>query len=162
MRLFVALDIDAAIRVQLAQFVAGLREFAPDVRWARTESLHVTLKFIGETDPSQVAAIQQSLGEIRAASMEIRFRETGFFPTARSARVFWVAVHADAGLAALAEAVEMVRGARPMAAKAIAVTFDDGFRDALVRAYPILERAQVPAAVCTRQTPWLPRLKPWA
>jgi 2'-5' RNA ligase len=47
MRLFVALDIDDNLRGRIARFLDGVRGFAPDARWARPESLHVTLKFIG-------------------------------------------------------------------------------------------------------------------
>ena len=49
MRLFVALDIDEAIRRRIARFIDGVSGFAPDARWAKPESLHVTLKFIGES-----------------------------------------------------------------------------------------------------------------
>jgi len=35
MRLFVALDIDDPIRERIARFVVGLRNFAPDARWAK-------------------------------------------------------------------------------------------------------------------------------
>jgi len=37
-RLFIALDIDDAIRERMAGFMDGLRGFAPDVRWVRTLS----------------------------------------------------------------------------------------------------------------------------
>ena len=48
MRVFVALDIDDAIRARLEQFLDGVRGFAPEARWVLPESMHVTLKFIGE------------------------------------------------------------------------------------------------------------------
>ena len=48
MRLFIALDIDDAIRQRITRFVDGVQGFAPEARWAKPESLHVTLKFIGE------------------------------------------------------------------------------------------------------------------
>ena len=67
-------------------------------------------------------------------------------PALFAAHLAWLRRHGYT-VVSLAEAVEMVQGARPMADKAVAITFDDGFRDALLRAYPILERAQVPAAV---------------
>ena len=51
MRLFIALDIADDIRERIARFMDGVREFAPDARWVRPESLHVTLKFIGEQPP---------------------------------------------------------------------------------------------------------------
>jgi 2'-5' RNA ligase len=43
MRVFVALDIDDAIRARLEQFLDGVRGFATEVRWVRPESMHVTL-----------------------------------------------------------------------------------------------------------------------
>lgn len=106
MRLFVALDIDAAIRERIALFLEGVRQFAPHVRWARPEALHLTLKFIGEMDAARLDDVRRALAQVQGEATEVRFRETGFFPTAKSARVFWVGVKADARLASLAHAVE--------------------------------------------------------
>jgi len=106
MRLFVALDLDPAIRERLALFLEGVQEFAPEARWARAESLHLTLKFIGEMDAARLDEARGALALVEGEVSEVRVRGTGFFPTAKSARVFWVGVEADAGLAALAPAVE--------------------------------------------------------
>ena len=106
MRLFIALDIDDAIRERIGRFVDGVRNFAPDARWVKKESLHVTLKFIGEQPDEKVEAIQQSLGGISAGTPEIHFRGYGFFPNPKSARVFWVGMKAGPELAALAAAID--------------------------------------------------------
>jgi RNA 2',3'-cyclic 3'-phosphodiesterase len=106
MRVFVALDIDDAIRQRLQLFLDGVRGFAPDARWVRPESVHVTLKFIGEKSTEAVAEIKQALGGIRAGVVEISFRGYGFFPTARAPRVFWVAIEAGPQLATLAKSVD--------------------------------------------------------
>jgi 2'-5' RNA ligase len=106
MRVFVALDIDDAIRQRLQLFLDGVRGFAPDARWVRPESVHVTLKFIGEKSVEAVAEIKQALGRIRAGVVEISFRGYGFFPTARAPRVFWVAIEAGPQLATLAKSVD--------------------------------------------------------
>lgn len=106
MRLFVALDIDAAIRQRIARFLDGIREFAPDVRWVRAESLHLTLKFIGEQPDGRLSTVQQALAEIHSPATGLNFHGYGFFPTARSARVFWVGVDADEHLARLASRIE--------------------------------------------------------
>ena len=106
MRLFVALDIDEEIRRRIAQFIEEVRGLAPDVRWVKPESLHVTLKFIGEKPESVGAEIEQTLGSVSAEPFELSFRGYGFFPTAKAARVFWVGIEADAGLAQLAARVE--------------------------------------------------------
>ena len=66
----------------------------------------MTLKFIGEKSDAGVAEIEKALGGISAEGFEISFRGYGFFPTVKAARVFWVGIEADAGLAALARAVD--------------------------------------------------------
>jgi 2'-5' RNA ligase len=100
MRLFVAIDLDDPIRQRILRFMEGLRGFAPDVRWVSPASLHITLKFIGESE--QFEAIREKLTKIQGQPAQISFRGTGFFPTPRSARVFWIGVEADENLAKLA------------------------------------------------------------
>ncbi len=106
MRLFVALDIDDNIRKRIARFLDGIREFAPDARWVRPESLHVTLKFIGEQPSEDVAQIKQSLGTVIANSFEVKFSGYGFFPGARAPRVFWMASDGGTQLTTLAAMVD--------------------------------------------------------
>jgi RNA 2',3'-cyclic 3'-phosphodiesterase len=106
MRLFIALDIDDAIRERIARFMDGVGEFAPDARWMQPESLHVTLKFIGEQPEPAVAQIEPVLSSIMASALEIHFRGYGFFPTAKSPRVFWIGIETGPQLAALAQAID--------------------------------------------------------
>ena len=106
MRLFVALDVDDDIRKRIERFLDGVRGFAPDLRWVRAESLHVTLKFIGEQSESQIEAIQRALDGIEADHLELNFRGYGFFPTASTPRVFWVGIEGDSKLASLAATVD--------------------------------------------------------
>src|SRR5690349_11086986 len=106
MRIFIALDIDEAIRSRIQVFMEGVRGFAPDARWVRPESLHVTLKFIGNKSSEEVEQIKLALAQVRAGAVEVSFRDYGFFPTAKSARVFWIGVEAGAPLATLAKSVD--------------------------------------------------------
>jgi len=106
MRLFIALDIDDAVRERISRFIDGVSGFAPDARWMKPESLHVTLKFIGEQPDSTVEQMSQTLSTVRADAMEIRFRGYGFFPTAKTARVFWVGIDAGPELSSLAAVVD--------------------------------------------------------
>jgi RNA 2',3'-cyclic 3'-phosphodiesterase len=103
MRLFVALDIDADIRRRIGDFREQMRAYAPDVRWVGPETFHITLQFLGETE--KLDAIQQALQPVTAAPLRLAFRGTGFFPTARSPRVFWVGMQADENLQSLVDAV---------------------------------------------------------
>jgi RNA 2',3'-cyclic 3'-phosphodiesterase len=106
MRIFVGLDIDEEIRGRIAEFIREVRGSAPDVRWVAPESLHVTLKFVGEKPEAAVAEIEKALASIAAEPFDISFRGHGFFPTEKAARVFWVGIEADAMLAELAAKVE--------------------------------------------------------
>jgi 2'-5' RNA ligase len=108
MRIFVALDIEEAIRDRISRFMDGVREFAPDARWVRPESLHVTLKFIGEKPAEAVEQIKKALAAVQGQPVEMSFRGHGFFPTAKSARVFWVGIESGPALASLANAVDDV------------------------------------------------------
>lgn len=105
MRLFVALDIPDAIRQALEAYVNELRRIAPDVKWVHVESYHVTLKFIGEWR-HDVREITAALEKIEAVSVDINFRNCGFFPAPRAPRVFWAGMEADANLAMLARKVD--------------------------------------------------------
>ncbi|HXM64057.1 MAG TPA: RNA 2',3'-cyclic phosphodiesterase [Terriglobales bacterium] len=106
MRIFIALDIDDAIRQRIQRFTEGVSGFAPDARWVRPESLHVTLKFVGEKPIETVEEIKRVLSSIRAGSIEISFRGHGFFPTAKAARVFWIGIQSGPQLLSLAKAVD--------------------------------------------------------
>jgi len=106
MRLFVALDLDPQIRDAIASFMNEVRRLAADVRWVQPESLHVTLKFIGERPDAKVNDIENALRGISAKAFQLSFRGSGFFPSEKSARVFWIGIEADAALAELAAKVE--------------------------------------------------------
>jgi 2'-5' RNA ligase len=104
MRLFIALDIDDAIRERLAKFVEGVRGFAPDVRFVGVESLHVTLKFLGDTEKQ--AAIEKALAQVHGPQFSIEFRGYGFFPGAKNPRVFWAGIQSGPDLGALAGKID--------------------------------------------------------
>jgi len=106
MRLFLALDIPAAIRDRISLFIEGVAGFAPHARWMKPESLHITLKFIGEQPEAALEPIKQSLSTIRASATEIHYHNYGFFPTAKSPRVFWIGVESGPQLAALAGTID--------------------------------------------------------
>jgi 2'-5' RNA ligase len=102
-RLFVALEIPAMARENLADFVKQLRPLAPQPRWVRPENLHVTLKFIGESPAEILGAIRTALSAVRSRRVvTIEFRDLGFFPNEKHPRVFWAGMDASPNLQTLA------------------------------------------------------------
>ena len=106
MRLFVALDIDDAIRERISLFQDGVGGFASDAKWVRAESLHVTLKFIGEVSSEMLEQIRTALSPVSVSPFTLTLRRIGFFPTANTPRVFWIGIEAGPELAALAGRVD--------------------------------------------------------
>jgi 2'-5' RNA ligase len=106
MRLFIALDLTDAIRDRIRLFMDGVRNFAPDIRWVRPESLHITLKFIGEKPAEAADQIKTALSAIEADSVRLKVQGYGFFPTQKSPRVFWIGIDAGEQLSNLAKAVD--------------------------------------------------------
>jgi RNA 2',3'-cyclic 3'-phosphodiesterase len=106
MRIFIGIDLADEVRGKIVRFLEGVSGFAPDARWVKPESLHVTLKFIGEQKQEQVAAISERLRKVESASFEISVRGCGFFPTPRAPRVFWIGIEAGPKLAQLAANID--------------------------------------------------------
>ncbi len=107
MRIFIGIDLDPEVRARIARFLEGVQGFAPDARWVRPESLHITLKFIGEQPPERVEAISGRLRRVEGSAFEIRSGGYGFFPTAKAPRVFWIEIQAGQELTELAEKIDV-------------------------------------------------------
>jgi 2'-5' RNA ligase len=106
MRLFVALDIPDLVRNRIQGFVEGVSAFAPSARWIRPESLHVTLKFIGEQSDSSLGKINSELSNVKGQPLNIVFQGCGFYPNANRPRIFWLGVEAGPELASLAISID--------------------------------------------------------
>ncbi len=101
MRLFVAIDIEEAIRERLAEYVARLKQRGAGARFVSALSYHVTLKFLGETQKKE--EIVAALREVKVEPFDIAIRGVGFFPHERSPRVFWAGIEAGPQLRELAD-----------------------------------------------------------
>ena len=111
-RLFVALQIPDSIRNDYVKLIDDLRRFdakaAPKKpKWVRPENLHVTLKFVGHTDPAKLDSIRAALVKVRSPQeVHLHFRNIGFFPSAKRPRVIWGGMESSENLAPLAHAVD--------------------------------------------------------
>jgi 2'-5' RNA ligase len=107
MRLFIALNLPDAVRRALADLIAQLKPKSRSVGWVRPESMHLTLKFLGDTDPEKLDSIRAALAKIHSAQpIDLHFRALGFFPNEFKPRVIWTAVEASPNLFEFATAME--------------------------------------------------------
>ena len=104
LRAFIAVELTRAVRSALATLQAQvgaeltreLRQTAPDARlqWVKPESIHLTVKFLGDIREDQIREIHDALSH--ALLMERAFRLEvggwGVFPDLRSPRILWIGV----------------------------------------------------------------------
>lgn len=107
MRLFIAIEIPENIRAAFAYLLKDFRALAPQLKWVRPENLHVTLKFLGETDPAKLTPLHNGLSAVRSAEpVNLEFRGLGFFPNEKRPRVFWAGMETSANLKTIAADID--------------------------------------------------------
>lgn len=113
MRLFIALDIPDAVRRALRELIARLKPECAGARWVRPEGMHITLKFLGQTEEFKLDSIRAALASIHSGNaVESHFRALGFFPNEFHPRVVWCGIEASPNLPPLAADVD--RALRPL------------------------------------------------
>ena len=82
MRLFIALPLPDDIKSALAKTTADLKAHGGRVRWVDALNLHLTVRFLGETEESKVTKLNQLIDEIAAKfpSADTTIDRLGGFP----------------------------------------------------------------------------------
>ena len=110
-RLFVGLKIPADVAAQLEIMCNGV----PGARWVNPANMHLTLRFIGETEEQEAEEIDAHLSKVSAESFDLELRELGTFGRGRKIRALWVGVSASLPLNHLHAKIEsaVVRSDQP-------------------------------------------------
>lgn len=94
MRVFIAIDLPNEIRKALSDVQRDLRLLTNSVRWVAPESIHITLRFLGEVPEKRMDDIDAALTGLTWKPFTISVRGLGFFPGTRSPRVLWAGMEA--------------------------------------------------------------------
>ncbi len=108
-RTFVAIFPPPEVRKEL---VGAARELpvVGEVRWARPENVHLTLKFLGDVSKDGLSQMGEALEPVCGRHEPFKAEPSGFgaFPSARKARILWASIgDGSAPLRALAKDVEV-------------------------------------------------------
>jgi 2'-5' RNA ligase len=101
-RLFVAIPLPDDVRARLGFLSAGI----PGARWVAPESLHLTLRFIGEVAEPVVADVAAALEGVAAAPFMLELDGMGEFGSGKRLRALWVGVARSAALESLQARLE--------------------------------------------------------
>jgi 2'-5' RNA ligase len=108
-RAFVAVFPPPEVRRALVDAARELR-MVGEVRWARPENVHLTLKFLGNVSKDDLTRVSEALEPVRGRHEPFKAEPSGFgaFPSARKARILWVSIgEGSAPLSALAKDVDV-------------------------------------------------------
>ncbi len=107
MRLFVAIEIEDAIRREAVRLIDTLRPHAPGLKWTRPESLHLTMKFIGDTEEAKLEPLCAALQSVHTETVaRLVFSHLFWIPHPRRPTVFWMGIHQDDTLTGLAAQID--------------------------------------------------------
>jgi RNA 2',3'-cyclic 3'-phosphodiesterase len=102
MRLFVALELPAHVKQQMALLAGGI----PGARWVKPENYHLTLRFIGEQPPHRAEEIDAALMALRGRSFMLAFAGVGTFDKAGRSTALWLGVERNEALDRLRAKIE--------------------------------------------------------
>jgi len=103
---FISADIQPS--EPLVKILNDLAATRSDIKVVKPGLLHVTLKFLGQTEESLVPDIETRTGRVCSgiAPFTIRLKGMGAFPSLSNIRVVWVGIENGEPLGRIAEALE--------------------------------------------------------
>jgi 2'-5' RNA ligase len=108
-RLFIAIEIPASVQQSIGALSATLHKVDDyGLSWVKSENIHLTLKFLGDTPVSSIGKIEEGITHAAAsfAPFEITLSGSGCFPSPAQPRVLWVGLQADDRLGQLQRAID--------------------------------------------------------
>lgn len=109
MRLFLAINLDDAVRRDVHHATATLRDAMPSAKWVEEHRLHLTLKFLGEQPEAAAARVAGAMTDVavRHRELAVLLGGVGAFPNLRRPRVVWMGVAQEPRLELLHHDVEV-------------------------------------------------------
>jgi RNA 2',3'-cyclic 3'-phosphodiesterase len=104
LRAFIAIQLSdelkgqiGSVQAELRREVSGSGRRGPAVKigWTQPEGIHLTLKFLGDIQETQVEALREILSRVGASARPctLEARGLGAFPNPRAPRVIWLGLH---------------------------------------------------------------------
>lgn len=107
MRAFIAIEISDEVRAALKGVQDELARSRAKVKWTEPENIHVTMKFLGEIDPTQIDAIRTAMAEAATGGpFDFEVAGVGSFPPHGRPSIIWAGVMDGTRLSEIAARLE--------------------------------------------------------
>jgi len=103
---FIAVEIPAA--PSIIDFENAVAKTGADVKLVEPENIHLTLKFLGDTEENQIDAIGKVIEEsvVGIKPFMLTLKGTGVFPNDKYVKVVWIGIVNGEYLARIAQSIE--------------------------------------------------------
>lgn len=95
MRLFIAIPLPHDVETALGALISEFRKYDGGVKWVQASNIHLTLRFLGETDQSKVSAIESAVDAVASKhdAITMNIDTIGSFPNLKRPRAIWCGMH---------------------------------------------------------------------
>ncbi len=99
-RTFIAIPTPDDVRQALTDIQAELKTANAEVKWEPPEKLHITLRFLGDVEESQLPLLMTDCSKAicNLNSFSLIYEGLGCFPDTRNPRIIWAGSHNDDGI----------------------------------------------------------------
>ncbi|OGB67575.1 MAG: 2'-5' RNA ligase [Caldithrix sp. RBG_13_44_9] len=94
-RTFIAIPLPPSVTGELKKLLAQMKSFSKGIKWVNPESIHLTLKFLGNLSAGELSKVftgMQNIFQDPPSGFRLTAAELGAFPSLKKPRVFWVGV----------------------------------------------------------------------
>lgn len=105
MRLFIALALPRSLRRSLER-LQNMQHGIHGVRWVPPANMHLTLRFLGDTQESRLEDLHVALERITAPAFELTLRGAGEFSHGQDKQSLWIGAEPSPALSQLHEKIE--------------------------------------------------------
>jgi RNA 2',3'-cyclic 3'-phosphodiesterase len=109
-RTFIALPASTEIQQQMAAVQSQLKATQADVKWELQNKFHITLRFLGGVEQSNIDSLSPAFADIvkQFPTFEITYNSLGVFPNLHNPRVIWIGTKSNQVVLDLQSSVERV------------------------------------------------------
>jgi RNA 2',3'-cyclic 3'-phosphodiesterase len=103
---FIAIEIQSTTSIR--EFEQAITKTGADVKIVEPKNIHLTLKFLGDTDEKHIDAIEQSMKEsvTKIKPFPITLKGTGVFPNQNYMKVIWIGISKGNHIETIAQAID--------------------------------------------------------
>jgi len=97
LRLFWAVNLSSEIKAKTADLQSQLKKSGADVKWVEEENFHLTVSFLGDTEPDLIPVMVEKAKK-QVSSLDpftLRIENLGVFPRKGTPKVIWAGVNGE-------------------------------------------------------------------